>query len=77
MYSAEGTFTFTSHTPGEHVICLYSNSTKWFAGSLLVSSGGTGRLYGPVCSAGLNGYVLVSVWMTDFVGLKLCVFHPA
>ncbi|KAF0307441.1 Transmembrane emp24 domain-containing protein eca [Amphibalanus amphitrite] len=35
VYSAEGTFTFTSHTPGEHVICLYSNSTKWFAGSLL------------------------------------------
>merc|ERR1712243_157054 len=28
-------FTFTSHTPGEHVICLYSNSTKWFSGSQL------------------------------------------
>ncbi|ODM92415.1 Transmembrane emp24 domain-containing protein eca [Orchesella cincta] len=29
-YSSEGRFTFTSHTPGEHIICLYSNSTKWF-----------------------------------------------
>ncbi|XP_072026971.1 transmembrane emp24 domain-containing protein 4-like [Amphiura filiformis] len=29
VYSSEGRFTFTSHTPGEHVICLYSNSTKW------------------------------------------------
>ncbi|CAH1258409.1 TMED9 [Branchiostoma lanceolatum] len=36
-YSSEGRFTFTSHTPGEHVICLYSNSTKWglFAGGKL------------------------------------------
>ena len=23
VYSSEGKFTFTSHTPGEHVICLY------------------------------------------------------
>ncbi|XP_071793682.1 transmembrane emp24 domain-containing protein 4-like [Asterias amurensis] len=29
VYSSEGRFTFTSHTPGEHSICLYSNSTKW------------------------------------------------
>lgn len=36
VYSSEGRFTFTSHIPGEHVICLYSNSTKWFAGSQLV-----------------------------------------
>ena len=35
VYSSEGKFTFTSHTPGEHVICLYSNSTKWFSGSQL------------------------------------------
>jgi len=35
VYSSEGRFTFTSHTPGEHVICLHSNSTKWFAGSQL------------------------------------------
>merc|ERR1712071_692013 len=33
VYSSEGRFTFTSHTPGEHVICLYSNSTKWFSGT--------------------------------------------
>lgn len=36
VYSSEGRFTFTSHTPGEHVICLYSNSTKWFSGTQLV-----------------------------------------
>ena len=35
VYSSEGKFTFTSHTPGEHVICLYSNSTKWFSGTQL------------------------------------------
>ncbi|RXG72264.1 Transmembrane emp24 domain-containing protein eca, partial [Armadillidium vulgare] len=35
VYKSEGRFTFTSHTPGEHVICLYSNSTKWFSGSQL------------------------------------------
>jgi len=35
VYSSEGRWTFTSHTPGEHVICLYSNSTKWFSGSQL------------------------------------------
>ena len=34
FYSSEGRFTFTSHTPGEHHICLHTNSTKWslFAG---------------------------------------------
>ena len=37
VYSSEGKWTFTSHTPGEHVICLYSNSTKWFSGTQLVS----------------------------------------
>ncbi|CAG0919656.1 unnamed protein product [Notodromas monacha] len=35
VYSAEGRFSFVSHDPGEHVICLYSNSTKWFSGSQL------------------------------------------
>ena len=37
VYSSEGKWTFTSHTPGEHVVCLYTNSTKWFAGTQLVS----------------------------------------
>lgn len=36
VYSAEGRISFTSHTPGEHIICLYSNSTKWIGGSQLV-----------------------------------------
>lgn len=44
VYSSEGRFTFTSHTPGEHVICLYSNSTKWFSGSQLVREGVYGRV---------------------------------
>ncbi|XP_059141497.1 transmembrane emp24 domain-containing protein eca-like isoform X2 [Physella acuta] len=36
-YAAEGRFTFTSHTAGEHVICLNSNSSAWFnAGQLRV-----------------------------------------
>lgn len=35
VYSSEGMISFTSHTPGEHVICMYSNSTAWFSGSQL------------------------------------------
>jgi hypothetical protein len=35
MYSSEGRFSFTTHMPGEHVICLYSNSTAWFGGGSL------------------------------------------
>lgn len=39
QYGSEGRFTFTSHTPGEHQICLHSNSSKFslFAGGMLVS----------------------------------------
>ena len=38
FYASEGRFTFTSHTPGEHHICLPTHSTKWslFAGGRLV-----------------------------------------
>lgn len=35
LYSSEGRFSFTTHMPGEHVICLYSNSTAWFGGGEL------------------------------------------
>ncbi|KAI6237948.1 GOLD domain-containing protein [Aphelenchoides besseyi] len=35
LYTSEGRFTFTSHTPGEHLICLYSNSSAWFSGAQL------------------------------------------
>ncbi|GJQ69056.1 hypothetical protein Trydic_g6220 [Trypoxylus dichotomus] len=35
VYSSEGRISFTSTTPGEHVICMYSNSTAWFSGSQL------------------------------------------
>lgn len=38
VYSSEGRISFTSQTPGEHVICLYSNSTAWFSGTQLVKS---------------------------------------
>uniref|UniRef100_A0A3B5KRK1 Transmembrane p24 trafficking protein 4 n=1 Tax=Xiphophorus couchianus TaxID=32473 RepID=A0A3B5KRK1_9TELE len=40
QYGSEGRFTFTSHTPGEHQICLHSNSTKMalFAGGKLVGT---------------------------------------
>lgn len=38
QYGSEGRFTLTSHTPGEHQICLHSNSSKFslFAGGMLV-----------------------------------------
>lgn len=35
VYSSEGMISFTSNVPGEHVICMYSNSTSWFSGSQL------------------------------------------
>jgi len=38
MYTSEGKVAFTSNMPGEHSICLFSNSTRWFAGSELVQS---------------------------------------
>ncbi|KAJ7428308.1 Transmembrane emp24 domain-containing protein 4 [Willisornis vidua] len=40
QYGSEGRFTFTSHTPGEHQICLHSNSTRMalFAGGKLFNS---------------------------------------
>lgn len=34
-YMAEGKVALTSHKPGEHVICIQSNSTKWFTGGQL------------------------------------------
>ena len=38
-YTNEGQFVFTTHTPGEHYICLSPNSTRWFSGgSRLVST---------------------------------------
>ncbi|RZF47429.1 hypothetical protein LSTR_LSTR007356 [Laodelphax striatellus] len=35
VYSHEGRISFTSQSPGEHVICLYSNTTKWIGGTQL------------------------------------------
>ena len=31
-YEAEGRFVFTAHEPGEHTICLHTNSSRWFSG---------------------------------------------
>lgn len=36
VYSYEGKISFTSHIPGEHIICLYSNTTAWVGGTQLV-----------------------------------------
>lgn len=36
VYSSEGRFSFTSFMPGEHIICLYSNTSSWFSGAQLV-----------------------------------------
>lgn len=40
LYGPQGTFYFTSHSPGEHIICLESNSTRLvsFGGNRLVST---------------------------------------
>lgn len=35
VYSSQGRISFTSHTPGEHIICMFSNSTAWFSGAQL------------------------------------------
>ena len=35
-YEGEGRFTFTSHEPGEHIICLHTNTSRWFGGRTLV-----------------------------------------
>ncbi|TRY86654.1 hypothetical protein DNTS_005007 [Danionella cerebrum] len=40
QYGSDGRFTFTSHTPGEHQICLHSNSTK-----MALFSGGKLRVH--------------------------------
>ncbi|XP_062817055.1 transmembrane emp24 domain-containing protein 4 [Anolis carolinensis] len=40
QYGSEGRFTFTSHTPGEHQLCLHSNSTR-----LALFAGGTLRVH--------------------------------
>jgi len=34
-YAAEGRFTFTSHSAGEHLVCLHSNSSAWFSSGQL------------------------------------------
>eukprot|EP01147_Barroeca_monosierra_P005137 gene5137-6999_t len=31
-YEGAGRFIFTSHDPGEHIICLHTNSSRWFSG---------------------------------------------
>ncbi|EDW37999.1 GL12278 [Drosophila persimilis] len=35
VYRSQGWLFFTAHAPGEHVICMYSNSTAWFSGAQL------------------------------------------
>jgi len=54
QYGSEGRFTFTSHTPGEHQICLHSNSTRMalFAGGKLVIRGGPRAQGGGVSGGG-------------------------
>jgi len=32
-YTGKGRFVFNTHEPGEHTICLNTNSTRWFAGA--------------------------------------------
>ncbi|XP_030571763.1 transmembrane emp24 domain-containing protein eca-like isoform X2 [Drosophila novamexicana] len=35
VYSSQARLLIISHTPGEHVICMHSNSTAWFNGAQL------------------------------------------
>lgn len=79
QYGSEGRFTFTSHTPGEHQICLHSNSTRMalFAGGKLVNGGrgGTsqtqkggvnsngGPLTFPALFSPCSGYTWTSRWV--------------
>ena len=37
-YAEEGRFVFTSHLPGEHSICIGTNTSRWYGGSQLVCS---------------------------------------
>lgn len=34
-YAAEGRFSVTTHMPGEHQICVGTNTTKWYGGNSL------------------------------------------
>ena len=36
-YEGSGRFTFNTHEPGEHTICLHTNSSRWFSGTAVVS----------------------------------------
>ncbi|XP_020824143.1 transmembrane emp24 domain-containing protein 4-like isoform X2 [Phascolarctos cinereus] len=46
---SEGQFTFTSHAPGDHQICLYSNSTR-----MIIFAEGKGRNYQVYCEECLH-----------------------
>ncbi|CDW58642.1 EMP24 GP25L domain containing protein [Trichuris trichiura] len=35
LYASEGKITFTSSKPGEHTICLFSNTSHWISGTML------------------------------------------
>uniref|UniRef100_A0A5S6Q2I2 GOLD domain-containing protein n=1 Tax=Trichuris muris TaxID=70415 RepID=A0A5S6Q2I2_TRIMR len=35
LYTSEGRIIFTSSKPGEHTICLFSNSSHWISGTVL------------------------------------------
>lgn len=59
QYGSEGRFTFTSHTPGDHQICLHSNSTRMtlFAGGRLV------RVFSLAAAQNLSlGFKVLSLW---------------
>ena len=72
VYSSEGKWTFTSSSPGEHVICLYTNSTKWFSGSQLVIFYFKSRKYSVHSKTGSNG-----IFTGHQISADLNVYPPA
>lgn len=58
VYSYEGKISFTSHIPGEHIICLYSNTTAWIGGTQLVTIS---------CFVYLN-YYLLFIYSNEYRG---------
>lgn len=72
-FSAEGRFTFTSHAPGEHSICLHSNSTRWslFAGGRLVSPVSTSLMI--VTNLNVLLFACKSLFPGSF-GIRYCLF---
>lgn len=73
-YGAEGKFTFTSHTPGEHTMCLSTNSSRWFGGSSLVRPASLALQYG-IFRTSADDFTQIVKWRTVSFSLPGWVRH--